>query len=48
LKIHRVFIAETDAWMRWKGILLSKIQKIKIKPTTTIFFKKKIGFVDLK
>jgi hypothetical protein len=42
-----VFIAKTCAWVRWKGILLRKIQKIK-KPTTTIFFKKKIGFDDLK
>jgi hypothetical protein len=26
---QRVFIAETCACVRWKGILLSKIQKIK-------------------
>jgi hypothetical protein len=29
---QRVFIAETCAWMRWKGILLKKIQKIKKLP----------------
>jgi hypothetical protein len=29
LLTQRIFIAETCAWMRWKGILLSKIQKIK-------------------
>jgi hypothetical protein len=44
---QRVFIAKTCAWVLWKGYTLSKIQKIK-KPTTTIFFKKKIGFDDSK
>jgi hypothetical protein len=37
-----VFIAKTCAWRRWKGYLLSKIQKKKKKPTTTIFFKKNL------
>jgi hypothetical protein len=43
---QRVFIAETCAWVRWKGISLSKIQKIK-KPNNNNL-KKKIGFDDLK
>jgi hypothetical protein len=37
-----VFIAKTCAWVRWKGYLLSNIQKLKKT------FQKKIGFDDLK
>jgi hypothetical protein len=33
---NSTFIAEASVWLRWKGILLSKIRKIK-KPATTIF-----------
>jgi hypothetical protein len=32
---QRVFIVKTSVWVRWKGILLIKIQKIK-NPTTII------------
>jgi hypothetical protein len=32
---QRVFIVKTISWVRWKGILLKKIQKIK-NPTTTL------------
>jgi hypothetical protein len=34
---QRVFIAKTFAWVRWKGNLLSKIQKIK--PNNNNFFR---------
>jgi hypothetical protein len=46
LLTQRVFIAKTCAWVRWKGILLKKIKKIKNNQQQQ--FKKKIGFGDLK
>jgi hypothetical protein len=33
---QRIFIAETCAWVRWKEILLSKVQKNKKKTNTLI------------
>jgi hypothetical protein len=43
---QRVFIVKTSSWVRWKGVLLWIIQKIK-NPTTTIC-EKKIGSNHLK
>jgi hypothetical protein len=37
---ERVFIAETCAWVRWKGNLLSQIQKIEKNQQKQSFFKK--------
>jgi hypothetical protein len=39
---QRVFIAETCAWMGWKGILLSNIQKIKKNQQQQFFSKTKL------
>jgi hypothetical protein len=38
---QRVFIPKTCAWVRWNGILLSKIQNIE-KTINNIFFSKKL------
>jgi hypothetical protein len=44
---QRVFIAETCAWVRWKGILLSKIRNSK-KKNQQQQLTKMFGFDDLK
>jgi hypothetical protein len=39
---QRVFIAKTCVWVRWKGYLLSKIQKIKKKQQQQFFSNKNL------